>query len=85
MNIIQIMPDTKNTIAVFEVSEKSNLQLPVICWALVDGYTFDGEDEPALENQIIGMIRSDSSMPVLMTVDEHDLKFIGYATGKGDA
>lgn len=85
MNIIQMMPDTRNTIAVFEVSEKSSLKLRVICWALIDGYIFDGEDEPALENQIIGMVRADSSMPVLMTVDEYDLKFIGYVTGKPDA
>lgn len=84
MNIIQMIPDTKNTIAVFEVSEWSDLKLQVVCWALVSGCVFDGDDEPDKNNQIIGMVRSEYSN-VLMTVEEHELKFTGYATGEPDA
>lgn len=77
MRIIQLIPDTKNTVAVFEVSDKDFLEEPVICWALLDSTTDDQD--------VIGLVKESSDYPALIRVDTHELKFIGYVTGKPNA
>ncbi len=77
MKISQLIPDTKNTIAVFEVSETDFIEEPVLCWALLDS-------TPDVQ-EVIGLVKESSNYPALIRVDTHELKFIGYITGKANA